>query len=170
MHVVISRTLFRTQKPNILSIMKIEKANKQDHLGAIVNFQIAMAFESEGLKLDPETVKKGVLKVFENSAIGNYMVCLDENQILGCLLTQNEWSDWRNGVVLWIHSVYILPQFRKSGIFKKMYEELKLKVENDPNLLGLRLYVEKNNINAQKVYEKLNMENDHYMLYEWLKG
>lgn len=170
MHVVISRTLYRAQKPNILSIMNIEKANKQDHLGAIVNFQIEMALESEGLKLDPETAGKGVLKVFDNPTIGHYMVCLDEGQILGCLLTQNEWSDWRNGVVLWIHSVYILPQFRKKGIFKKMYEALKLKVENDPNLLGLRLYVDKKNINAQKVYEKLNMGNNHYNLYEWLKG
>jgi len=170
MHIVISRTLYWAQKPNILSIMKIEKANKQDHLRSIVNFQTELAQESEGLKLDPQLVENGVLKVFENPTIGNYMVCLDEGQILGCLLTQNEWSDWRNGIVLWIHSVYILPQFRKKGIFKKMYEELKRKVENDPNLLGLRLYVDKNNISAQKVYEKLNMGNNHYHLFEWLKG
>ena len=146
------------------------EANKQDHLMVIFNFQIEMALESEGLKLDPQTVEKGVLRVFENPNIGNYMVYLDGDEILGCLLIQNEWSDWRNGVVLWIHSVYILPQFRKRGIFKKMYEELKRKVGNDPNLLGLRLYVDKKNIGAQKVYEKLNMGNDHYMLYEWLKG
>jgi ribosomal protein S18 acetylase RimI-like enzyme len=170
MHVVISRLLNPIGKPNILTVMKMERANKQDHLRAVINFQIEMALESEGLKLDPQTVEKGVLKVFENPAIGNYFVYVDGNQVLGCLLIQNEWSDWRNGVVLWIHSVYILPQFRKNGIFKKMYEDLKLKVENDPNLLGLRLYVDKKNVGAQKVYEKLNMGSDHYMLYEWLKG
>jgi GNAT superfamily N-acetyltransferase len=150
--------------------MKMIEANNQDHLGAIINFQIEMALESEGLKLDPQTVEKGVLRVFENPNIGTYMVYLEGDEILGCLLIQNEWSDWRNGIVLWIHSVYILPQFRKKGIFKKMYEALKLKVENDPSLLGLRLYVDKKNIGAQKVYEKLNMGSDHYMLYEWLKG
>lgn len=146
------------------------KANKQDHLSAIVNFQMEMALESEGLKLDASTVEKGVLAVFENPSFGNYYVCLDKDQILGCLLIQNEWSDWRNGKVLWVHSAYILPQFRKRGIFKNMYAQLKHQVENDPNLLGLRLYVDKKNIAAQKVYEKLNMRNDHYLLYEWLKG
>jgi ribosomal protein S18 acetylase RimI-like enzyme len=150
--------------------MKMIEANKQDHLEAIINFQIEMAFESEGLKLDSQTVEKGVCKVFENPSLGNYFVYVDGNQVLGCLLTQNEWSDWRNGIVLWIHSVYILPQFRKKGIFRKMYKNLKLKVENDPDLLGLRLYVDKKNIGAQKVYEKLNMGNDHYMIYEWLRG
>jgi len=149
--------------------MKMIEANKADHLKAIINFQIEMALESEGLKLDPQIVEKGVQKVFENPEIGNYFVFLNENQVLGCLLTQNEWSDWRNGIVLWIHSVYILPQFRKKGIFKKMYEDLKLKVEKDSGLLGLRLYVDKKNIGAQKVYKKLNMGSDHYMLYEWLK-
>jgi ribosomal protein S18 acetylase RimI-like enzyme len=34
-------------------------------------------------------------------------------------------------------------------------------------LLGLRLYVEKDNINAQKVYERTGMDGEHYRMFEW---
>ncbi|MFI5391101.1 MAG: GNAT family N-acetyltransferase, partial [Bacteriovoracales bacterium] len=73
------------------------------------------------------------------------------------------------GKVLWIHSVYVLPKYRKTGIFKEMYNYLKEIVIAEPKILGLRLYVDNKNQTAQKIYKKLGMENDHYSLYEWIK-
>lgn len=149
--------------------MKIVQANKKDHLELIINFQINMAFESENLTLREELVRKGIEEIFDKPMLGSYLIYIEGNKTLACLLIQEEWSDWRAGKVLWIHSVYVLPQFRNKGIFKKMYEHLKEKVSADPKILGLRLYVDNRNQTAQKIYEKLGMENDHYSLYEWIK-
>jgi ribosomal protein S18 acetylase RimI-like enzyme len=93
----------------------------------------------------------------------------EKGEVRGVLLAIPEWSDWRNGTVLWIHSLYVVPEARGQGVFKKLYLNLKEQVEKSPELVGLRLYVDKKNKSAQKIYEKLGMSRDHYELYEWLK-
>ena len=74
-----------------------------------------------------------------------------------------------DGNVYWIHSVYVLPEFRKKGVFKTMYLYLKNIVLKDKNIVGLRLYVDKTNANARKVYETMGMDDGHYLLFEWMK-
>ncbi len=135
----------------------------------IVQLQMKTARETENLALDESTVKKGVAGVFSNPNRGQYWIAEQHGDTLGVLLVIPEWSDWRNGTVLWIHSLYVLPEARRRGIFKKLYTSLKTRVEKSPDLVGLRLYVEKNNKSAQRVYEKLGMNKDHYELYEWLR-
>jgi GNAT superfamily N-acetyltransferase len=138
-------------------------------IDVIADFQVKMAWETEKLKLDSTTVGKGVSAVFDDPAKGKYWLAEKEGEVIGCLLTVPEWSDWRNGTVLWIHSVYVKPENRKSGVYKKLYQHLKQMVEEASDLRGLRLYVDKSNLNAQKVYETLGMSGEHYHLYEWLK-
>ncbi|RLA62755.1 MAG: GNAT family N-acetyltransferase [Epsilonproteobacteria bacterium] len=128
-----------------------------------------MALETEGLNLDLVTVTKGVEAVFNDIHKGQYFVCEKDGKIIASLLTLFEWSDWRNGQVLWIHSVFVDSDFRNQGVFKEMYGYLKEKVEKDPKLFGLRLYVDQSNHLAKKVYENLGMNNDHYSLYEWVQ-
>jgi ribosomal protein S18 acetylase RimI-like enzyme len=96
-------------------------------------------------------------------------VAEEKDEILGVLLAIPEWSDWRNGTVLWIHSLYVIPEARRHGVFKKMYLNLKTQVEQSLELVGLRLYVDRQNKSAQKIYDKLGMNKEHYELYEWLK-
>lgn len=135
----------------------------------IADYQVKMAWETEQLKLDPPTVELGVAAVFDDPSKGKYWLAEVKGEVVGCLLTVPEWSDWRNGTVLWIHSVYVKPEFRKHGVFRKLYSHLKTMVEGSKDLRGLRLYVEKTNGPAQKVYESLGMSGEHYHLYEWLK-
>ena len=135
----------------------------------IADYQVKMAWETEQLKLDPPTVELGVAAVFDDPSKGKYWLAEVKGEVVGCLLTVPEWSDWRNGTVLWIHSVYVKPDFRKHGVFRKLYSHLKTMVEGSKDLRGLRLYVEKTNGPAQKVYESLGMSGEHYHLYEWLK-
>jgi hypothetical protein len=136
----------------------------------LIQWQIAMALESEGMKLDPATISKGVHALFSDPKKGRYLLASDDAQVpLGCLLLIDEWSDWRNRTVLWIHSVYVTPLARKQGVYKSMYRYLQQMVEADASLGGLRLYVDKRNISAQIVYESLGMNGEHYQLYEWLK-
>ncbi len=135
----------------------------------IVELQVRMAQETEGLGLDKTVVGRGVQGVFQEPARGTYWVAEEKGKVVGVLLAIPEWSDWRNATVLWIHSLYVIPEARGQGVFKKLYLNLEKQVEQSPELAGIRLYVDKQNKSAQKVYEKLGMNKHHYELYEWLK-
>ena len=135
----------------------------------IAEFQIRMAFETEQMKLDPPTVEKGVSAVFDDPSKGKYWLAEVDGNVVASLLAIPEWSDWRNGTVLWIHSVYVPVAYRKKGVFKKLYSHLKTMVETSPELRGLRLYVDKSNTAAQDVYNSLGMSGEHYYLFEWMK-
>lgn len=134
----------------------------------IVTFQLRMARETEDLALDPATVGPGVAAVFDDPAKGRYWVAELDGDLVACLLTVPEWSDWRNGRVLWIHSVYVVPEARGRGVYAALYRHLEACVRADPGLRGLRLYVDKRNAGAQQAYERLGMTREHYHLYEWL--
>ncbi|HYQ55859.1 MAG TPA: GNAT family N-acetyltransferase [Draconibacterium sp.] len=148
--------------------MRIRQANSEDHK-SLVDFQLAMAHETEGIDLHRPTVEKGVTAVLNDSTKGNYYVAEINGQVVSSLLTTFEWSDWRNGTILWIQSVYVLPEFRRKGVYRSMYAHIKEMVMNDSNLNGIRLYADKSNLPAQKTYEKLGMNQDHYVMFEWLK-
>jgi GNAT superfamily N-acetyltransferase len=137
--------------------------------GLIVRFQILMARETEGLELDPATVERGVAAVFADPAKGEYRVAEADGQVVASLLTTPEWSDWRAATVLWIQSVYVVPEERGRGVYRALYEDLRRRVESSPGLAGLRLYVDRRNAAARSVYEKLGMTREHYELFEWLK-
>ncbi len=149
-------------------MIEIRKGKLSD-LECIVELQLRMAQETEGLRLDRDVVSRGVQGVFQEPARGTYWVAEEKGELLGMLLAIPEWSDWRNGTVLWVHSLYVIPQARRRGVFKKLYLNLKKQVEQSPELMGLRLYVDKTNKPAQEVYERLGMSKEHYELYEWLK-
>ncbi len=148
--------------------MILRKAISTD-VEIIVHFQLAMAMETEGINLDSEIVRKGVNAVFKDPTKGNYYVAEENKQVIASLLTTFEWSDWRNGTVFWIQSVFVEPKHRGKGIFKDMYKSIQHMILENHELKGIRLYADKTNLNAHKVYEKLGMNSNHYQLYEWLK-
>jgi GNAT superfamily N-acetyltransferase len=146
----------------------IRPARPED-AGAIAGFQILMARETEGLELDPALVDRGVAAVLADPAKGEYWVAESGGRVIASLLTTPEWSDWRAATVLWIQSVYVIPEARGRGVYRALYEHLKRRVEAAPELAGLRLYVDRRNAAARQVYEKLGMSREHYELFEWLK-
>jgi GNAT superfamily N-acetyltransferase len=135
----------------------------------IAQFQIEMALETENLILDKDVVDLGVQAIFDDSSKGSYYVAEAKGEVVGSLLTTYEWSDWRNGQVIWIQSVFVKKPYRGQGAFRKLYEYIKDSVLSDKNnYRGIRLYVDKSNKSAQKVYEKLGMQNHHYETFEWM--
>ena len=150
-------------------MIKVRSGEKTD-AKTIVDFQLWMAEETEDFELDRPTVERGVQAVFDDPARGAYWVAESDGKVVGCLLTVPEWSDWRNGTVLWIHSVYVLPQVRRKGVFRAMYEALRAQVETSDDLRGLRLYVEHENEVAQRTYEDMGMDGSHYKMFEWMLG
>jgi GNAT superfamily N-acetyltransferase len=149
--------------------MIIRQAEQSDSPD-IVEFQLSMAWETEQLQLQEPTVVKGVAAVFADPSKGIYYVAEKDGKVVGSLLTTFEWSDWRNGTVLWIQSVYVRPEFRKKSIFSRLYRHIQQMVEANPNLRGIRLYADKTNIQAHGVYEHLGMTAEHYQMFEWMKN
>jgi ribosomal protein S18 acetylase RimI-like enzyme len=136
---------------------------------AIIGFQIQMALETEELELDLHTVTRGVQAVLDDSTKGQYWVAESGALLVGSLMTTYEWSDWRDGTVLWVQSVYVIPALRGRGIYRRMYEHLRDRVLALPDLRGIRLYVDRRNLAAQRVYERLGMSREHYEMFEWMK-
>ncbi len=145
--------------------MNIRLAEKSD-AAALVEFNQAMALETEGKTLDAQILQSGVESVFHDEKKGFYVVAEENERIIGGLMITFEWSDWRDGWFWWIQSVYILPEFRARGIYRLLYDFVKESAREKEDVCGFRLYVEKENVRAQKVYEKLGMEASHYLMYE----
>ncbi len=134
----------------------------------IAGFQVEMARETENLDLDAAVVRKGVDAVFADKSKGSYYIAESGGFVIASLLTTYEWSDWRNGMIVWLQSVYVLPEFRKKGIFNELFMYIKQMVEADPTYFGIRLYVDNTNEQAIQVYRKCGMDGDHYRLFEWM--
>lgn len=143
----------------------IRLANKED-TSALVEFNQAMALETEGKTLVAEKITNGVKAVFSDEKKGFYVVAEDKGKIVGGLMITFEWSDWRNNWFWWIQSVYILPDYRGRRIYSLLYEFVKNEANQQGNVCGFRLYVEHDNFKAQKIYQKLGMESSHYLMYE----
>lgn len=146
-------------------MIKIEQANVED-TPAIVAFQLAMALETEELRLDPPMVQQGVNAVFNDPGKGFYLVARDGNKLISILMITYEWSDWRAKTVWWIQSLYVLPEYRQQGVFRQMFDWLSHQARESGTVGGIRLYVDNRNLNARAVYEALGMDGEHYRFYE----
>ena len=144
--------------------MNIRLAAPQD-ARHFIEFNKAMAFETEGKTLDDAIVGPAVNAIADDPNKGFYVVAEDEGQIVGGLLITYEWSDWRNAWWWWIQSVYIRPEARGRKIYSLLYDDVKRRAKEAGNVYGIRLYVEYENEHATRVYEKLGMERAHYHMY-----
>jgi GNAT superfamily N-acetyltransferase len=135
----------------------------------IVDFQIAMARETEEIDLDRATCARGVAAVFDNATRGRYFIAESDGRVAGSLLITYEWSDWRDGVVWWIQSVYVIPDLRGQGVYAGLYRHVQSIVKGDESVKGIRLYVDRRNERAQQVYARLGMNGEHYSVFEWMK-
>lgn len=143
----------------------IRYANKND-ISTIVNFNSAMALETEGKHLDSVTVHKGVEAVLNNKNHGFYLLAESDGVPVGQLMVTKEWSDWLNGEFWWIQSVYVHPDYRKNNVYKKLYSEIIRLAQDSEKVCGIRLYVDKNNAKAQTVYSRLGMTESNYLFFE----
>jgi ribosomal protein S18 acetylase RimI-like enzyme len=134
-------------------------------LDVIVAFNVAMAEETERLRLDVATLRDGVGALLEERAPGRYWVAERHGRIVGQLLITFEWSDWRNRMVWWIQSVHVATDARRQGVFRALYDRARREAQA-AGAGGLRLYVDTSNTGAQAVYTALGMNGDHYRVFE----
>jgi len=145
--------------------LQIRKARGED-AASLVLFNRAMALETEGIRLDEETLTAGVHAVLSTADRGFYVVAEEDGEVAGGLLVTREWSDWRNAWFWWIQSVYVVPQARGKGIYRELSAFVWALAVEVGDVCGIRLYVEKENRTAQTVYRRLGMHETDYLMYE----
>lgn len=149
--------------------VQIRRAHAAD-ADVIASFNIAMARETEGKRLLPQVVASGVRRLIAEPALGFYLVAeAAEGEVVAALMVTTEWSDWRNGRFWWLQSVYVRPGWRRRGVFRAMYSYVTASATLEPDVCGFRLYVERDNRNAQVTYRSLGMRETDYLLLEQLQ-
>jgi len=143
----------------------VRKATKSD-LNTLVEFNAAMARETEDKTLDTELLSKGVSAVLAQDGLGFYLLAEIDGWTVGQLMITTEWSDWRNGYFWWIQSVYVDADYRRRGVYRALDSHVREEAQRQGDVCGLRLYVERNNHVAQQVYSSLDMHLSHYDLFE----
>lgn len=131
----------------------------------IVLFNQAMARETEGRELDRRVLTAGVERALKDPALGRYFVAEIEDRVVGQVMVTTEWSDWRNGHVWWLQSVYVSKQHRREGVYRRLHEHVREKARAE-KAIGLRLYVERDNLPAQATYRTLGMDASQYLMFE----
>lgn len=147
------------------SNIHVRRASQDDH-GVIVQFNQAMALESEGKTLDAPTLQSGVNAVLQRDGLGFYLLAEAAGQVVGQLLITTEWSDWRNAYFWWIQSVYVSQEHRRQGVYRALHERVVAEAQQLGGICGVRLYVDRGNTIAQQVYDSLGMSHSHYDMYE----
>jgi ribosomal protein S18 acetylase RimI-like enzyme len=132
----------------------------------IADFNASLAFESEGMRLDPELVGPGVKALLRDPSKGRYWMAEAAGRIVGQIMVTYEWSDWRNGMIWWIQSVYVHGDYRRSGVFSALYRHVESLARQDAQVCGIRLYVEHENARAQRTYESLGMNMTDYRVMQ----
>jgi GNAT superfamily N-acetyltransferase len=137
-----------------------------DDAEVVAEFNRLLAQESEGKTLDPATLVPGVRAGLEDPRKSLYFLAEEGGRVLGQLAVTFEWSDWRNGWFWWIQSVYVRPEARRAGVFRALYAHVERLAREDPEVIGLRLYVENGNHAAQQTYQRLGMRPAGYFVLE----
>jgi GNAT superfamily N-acetyltransferase len=132
----------------------------------ITDFNAAIAKETEHLDLDRKRLLRGVKALLKDSSKGYYLLAEIDGRIAGQLMITYEWSDWRAATFWWVQSVYVLPEFRGTGVFKRLFQYIEQAAKKKTSVCGIRLYVEQTNARAKQTYEHLGMKRANYGMYE----
>ena len=156
------------------NVLRIRPAVASD-LDWLAQGALAMAWETEHKRLDPEILRAGIAAGLADAARARYFIAMQDSPLagaetvgiaVGTLMLTREWSDWRNGDWWWIQSVYVPPEHRRKGVFAALYRHVEALARAEPGVIGLRLYVEKENAAAQRTYSSLGMGDAGYLVFE----
>jgi GNAT superfamily N-acetyltransferase len=145
--------------------LRVRAADAGD-VALMADWAVAMAHESEGKALDLPTVTRGLALGVADPARSRYFIAERDGAPAGTLMLTFEWSDWRCGWWWWIQSVYVAPGQRRRGVYRALYAHVLALARAEPDICGIRLYVERDNLPAIRTYEALGMVDSGYRLLE----
>ena len=138
---------------------------EQSDVSTLIECNLSLADETESISLDKNILRLGIEKALELNDC-RYLVAELDNKIVGQTMLTSEWSDWRNGVIWWMQSVYVNPGYRKRGVFQSILKYIENLAEKTPEVKALRLYVMDDNQIARRAYQNLGIKNSSYLVYE----
>ena len=144
--------------------VKIREAGKTD-IPILAQHNQALANETENIELSTKTILSGVSKALDREDC-HYFVAEFNGEVAGQVMITYEWSDWRNGVMWWIQSVYVRPEYRNKGVFRALFTYIEQLARNRADVKALRLYVMQNNQSGKNTYKALGMRDSQYIVYE----
>jgi GNAT superfamily N-acetyltransferase len=147
----------------------IRAATRAD-IATLTDYNAALAWETERKRLDRATLERGIAALFDDPRRGRYWIAERGGRVQGALLITYEWSDWRCGDWWWIQSVYVAAEARRHGVFRALYAAVEARARATAGVVGLRLYVERDNRVAQQTYAALGMQDAHYAVLEHAWG
>ena len=139
---------------------------RPEDVGVLVDFNARLAEETEGKALDRATLARGVGRALADPDRLRYWVAEVAGRVVGQAAASREWSDWRDGWIWWLQSVYVAPDVRARGVFRALYGRIRERARATPDVIGLRLYVEEGNAPAQRTYQALGMTPGGYRVFE----
>jgi GNAT superfamily N-acetyltransferase len=134
----------------------------------VVEFNRLLALETEGKVLEPDALARGVAAALADPRKALYFVAEDAGAAVGQTMVTFEWSDWEDGWMWWLQSVYVRHEWRGRGVFRALFDHVRRESEADPGVVGLRLYVVEDNRRAQEVYVHLGFDRTRYLVMERL--
>lgn len=132
----------------------------------IAAFNSRLAEETEGKTLSPDLIGPGLAAILADSTKGRYWLAFVGGEVAGQIMVTYAWSNWRNGMLCWIQSVYVPIEFRRKVLFSAMYQHVESMVKDDQGACGNRLYIEKSNLQAQDTYRNLGLTEPGYLMME----
>jgi GNAT superfamily N-acetyltransferase len=147
--------------------LKIRPARAADH-ALLVEMNAKMARETEDKGLDEAALRRGVERALGDPDRGFYLVAERGDDAVGALLVTREWSDWRDAWFWWIQSVYVLPDSRRTGVYRALHDDVRDRARAAGDVCGIRLYVERANTTAKSTYVSMGMSASYYEMYEEL--
>jgi GNAT superfamily N-acetyltransferase len=132
----------------------------------ITEFNCRLALETEHKRLDPDTALRGARLGLEHQEMCRYFLAENHGRPVGQAMITYEWSDWRAGMFWWFQSVYVHPDFRQLGVFRRLFHHIQDLARNTPGTCGLRLYVEAHNHRAIETYARLGLRPSGHTVYE----
>jgi GNAT superfamily N-acetyltransferase len=150
----------------------IRQAGLSD-LPEIAEFNRLLALETEAKVLEPDVLTRGIAQALAEPDRIRYWVATIPGSLhlAGQAAITREWSDWRNGWIWWLQSVYVAETYRRQGTFRALYRHIRESALAHADVIGLRLYVEDANKRAQKTYQSLGMTPGGYSVYQdlWIE-
>jgi GNAT superfamily N-acetyltransferase len=148
-----------------MTAVTVRDATESD-IDTIIRCNQRLAEETEGKQLDPAVISAGVRRGFGSPEMCRYFVAEVDGRVVGTTMLTYELTDWRDGVIWWLQSVFIEPEHRRHGVFRAIYRHIEALARDHPDVRGLRLYVHRSNARAMKTYESVGMEKAGYEVYE----
>jgi len=145
--------------------LTIRQAELSD-AAVVAEFNLRLAEETEGIRLVPNRVAEGVAAILADASKGLYYLAEVDGQVIGQVMITYEWSDWRNGNLWWLQSVYVREDFRRRGIFRALFQHLQKLARSRRDVCGLRLYMHSENVRARNSYQQLGMKPTKYEVFE----